>query len=152
MAERRRRGGAPPGLTAALARAARAERPVFSPALQERVCAAIVAGRRGGGARWPAPRPAWRGPAVGSLAAAVVGGLLLGVAWRWSIPQPAQPAAAIAATDGPGIERLPTPGEIGADLLAEMTSLVAAAAGVPSWNDFAAFAPGPAPAAADGRP
>jgi len=51
-----------------------------------------------------------------------------------------------AVADVPGIERLPTPGEIGEGVLAEVTTLAAAAVGLPEFTglamlDPAAFAP-----------
>ena len=156
MADRRRRdglrAGGDGGLAARLRRDAGATRPAFSVALHERVCAAVA------DTMPPAPaRPPHRGRRLrwatlaGGLAAVACIAALVGGGWRAPVAGP-PPGAAWAATDGPGIERLPTPGEIGEGVLAEVTTLAAAAVGVPALTDLAAFDPAGLVAADDARP
>lgn len=129
-------------LSTRLRREARVERPQFSAAIHGRVLAALAAGPR----RPQEPRtlrPARFAALLGGVAAAAacvavaVGFVALGPPTR-----PGSGDADRVATESPpGIERLPTPGEIGAGVLAEMTSLAAAAVGVPEWTDLAGFDP-----------
>lgn len=141
---RSRRHGAR-GLAAALRREARAGRPAFSPALHDGVLAAVAATSR----RRSTPpagrhRPAWSAATVGGLAAcaavaiAVVPLRLAPPPWGSTADVAREPAA---VADGPGIERLPTPAEIGEGVLAEVTTLAAAAVGLPEWTDLAVLDP-----------
>lgn len=136
MAERGRHG--PPGLVAALRREARAERPEFSATLHERVLAATQRAR-------PAPAmppPAMRRAALlGCLATATLGAaIMFGVVVPWPAPEASVREVDVVLIDpAVGIERLPTPGEIGAGVLAEVTTMAAAAVGVPLQTDFFAY-------------
>lgn len=145
MADRRLpRSGRPEGgrgLSAALRQEARADRPAFSTALHERVCAAVAETPRRavvrGAPRWPWPSGAGL---VGGMATVVAAALLMVGAMWWPVTRPRSPAAAtVADTDVPGIERFPTPGEIGEGVLAEVRDLAEAAVGVPGFADLAAF-------------
>lgn len=151
MADRRCGDGPRPedgrNLGTRLRREARARRPPFSSTLHERVCAAVAAAPPGRLAVARCGRPRVAGAAGGLAAVAAAAALVVG----WWRPDAEPRLAAVDAppvTAVPGIERLPTPGEIGADVMAEVTSLAAAAVGVPSLDDLAAFDPG-AFAAAD---
>jgi hypothetical protein len=56
-------------------------------------------------------------------------------------PRPAPPPTAVAAAGDTGIERLPTPEEIGASVIAQVTTFAALAVGIPELPDLAAVAP-----------
>ncbi|MFM8734580.1 MAG: hypothetical protein ACKOC8_05225 [Pirellulales bacterium] len=146
----RRRGGTRKrSLAARLRHEARSCRPGFSPALHGRVVAAmaapaVVRAANDLPATAVAPPRRRRDRAAGLLiTAACVAVALLVAGVR---PQPQQPSLengvdVAGATGGTGIERLPTPAEIGEGVLAEVTTLAVAAMGVPAWNDLAAFDP-----------
>lgn len=125
-------------LAARLRREARRGRPAFSAALHERVVAALAP---------PGPAPAarrgvaWRPAAVGGLVAAACAALVGAASRPWQAPPAMPDAAAVAGVELPGIERLPTPAEIGAGVLAEVTTLAADAVGLPAWSDLAALDP-----------
>lgn len=126
------------GLAARLRREARAERPAFSPSLHAGVVAAVARGSRRPSGR-AAGRRRWSPAALACIAAAC-GALVLGVPWpRPPAPPDAVPVAVVA--DVPGIDRLPTPGEIGDGVIAEVTTLAAAAVGLPAWRALAALDP-----------
>ena len=138
---RSRRGG-PRGLAAALRAEARAERPTFSASLHGRVVAAVAVESRAAGAG--RGRSARVPALIGVLAAAVA--CVVGVAWF----RPAPRAGFTAGVDAtPGIERLPTLDEIGEGVVAEVTTLAAAAVGVAEWADLATFDPAAFAAADD---
>lgn len=122
-------------LAARLRREARGRRPPFSSALHDRVRTAIAASTL---------RPPIAGHRIRSRAVGAVGGLAAAVAlacaWLWPAPQ-SPPTAGPTVAVLPGIERLPTPGEIGAGVVAEVTTLAAAAVGVPSLEELAALDP-----------
>jgi hypothetical protein len=138
-------------LAAALRREARAERPAFAPAMHEGVLAALAARSvpRAAGAAAPAGRePAVARPrraspwsvATGGLAAAVA---CLAVAVVPVAPRPAPPAALpVAADTEAGIERLPTPDEIGSTVFAQVATFAALAVGIPELPDLTALASG----------
>lgn len=138
-------------LAAALRREARAERPAFAPAMHEGVLAALAARSvpRAAGAAAPAGRePAVARPrraspwsvATGGLAAAVA---CLAVAVVPVAPRPAPPAALpVAAEAEAGIERLPTPDEIGSTVFAQVATFAALAVGIPELPDLTALASG----------
>jgi hypothetical protein len=138
-------------LAAALRREARAERPPFAPALHEGVLATLAARSVARADRPAAPaghEPAVARPrralpwsaATGGLAAAVA---CLAVAVVTVGPRPAPPAALpVAADTEAGIERLPTPDEIGATVFAQISTFAALAVGVPELPDLTALAPG----------
>lgn len=144
MAERGRQG--PPGIVAALRREAREERPEFSAVLHERVLAATQRARPSPAVPPPARQRAivLGGLGTATLAAAIVVGFMP----RWPAPRAVVREVDVVVTDpAAGIERLPTPGEIVADVLAEVTTMAAAAVGVPPWTaydayDAAGFSPG----------
>lgn len=144
MAERGPQGS--PGIVAALRREARAERPEFSAVLHERVMAAMQRVRPA-----PAVQPPARQRVIrrGGLATATLGtAILIGLMAPWTAFRAVVREVDVVLIDpADGIERLPTPGEIGAGVLAELTTMAAAAVGVPSWNTSAAndevgFGPG----------
>jgi hypothetical protein len=137
-------------LAAALRREARAERPAFAPALHEGVLAALARSvPRAAGAAAPAglepavARPRRASPwsvATGGLAAAVA---CLAVAVVPVAPRPAPPAALpVAAEAEAGIERLPTPDEIGSTVFAQVATFAALAVGIPELPDLTALASG----------
>jgi len=139
-------------LAAALRREAQAERPPFSPAVHEGVLAALAARATErtvptaapDAATPTAPRPRRPFPwslATGGLAAAVA---CLAVATVTMEPRPASQPAAVPETAGTeaGIERLPTPDEIGATVFAQVATFAALAVGVPELPDLTALDPG----------
>jgi hypothetical protein len=138
-------------LAAALRREARAERPAFAPAMHEGVLAALAARSvpRAAGAAAPAglepavarPRRSFAGSvATGGLAAVVAS---LAVAVVTLGPRPAPPATVPAAAEAEaGIERLPTPDEIGSTVFAQVATFAALAVGVPELPDLTALDPG----------
>jgi hypothetical protein len=137
-------------LSAELRREARAERPSFSPAVHADVLAALAARAAKRDTRPPAPTAAVVDEPAGSrqrFAWAVVGGGLAAAAACLAIavaavrPRPAPPPTAVAAAGDTGIERLPTPEEIGASVFAQVTTFAALAVGIPELPDLAAVAP-----------
>ena len=141
-------------LEARLRRESRAGRPAFSAALHDRVMAGVAtdSARRitEAAERLPPARPS---ASLGGIAVALAGvavaiGGIGGWFSRgpWVVPE----AAAVAVAEIPGIERLPTPGEIGEGVLAEVTMLAADAVGVPALRDFAGFGSLPFATADDG--
>lgn len=152
MAERRhddvrRRGGTRKrSLSARLRREARGSRPAFSPALHGRVVAAVAAPAVARAASDPPVAvvvpPRRHGRAAGVLIMAACVAIALVVAGVRSQSRSLEGGVDVAGVvGGPGIERLPTPGEIGEGVLAEVTTFAVAAVGVPAWNDLAAFDP-----------
>lgn len=141
--DRSRRAGV--RLAGALRREARAERPEFSPTLQHRVVAAVAAERGARVAPVTPPVTGRRSMLLGGLATTAFG-VMIAVALL--APRAAMPPVGGVADVGvseplQGIERLPTPGEIGAGVLAEVTTIAAMAVGVPEWSDLAGFDPAP---------
>jgi hypothetical protein len=68
-------------------------------------------------------------------------------------PRPAPPAALPVAVDAEaGIERLPTPDEIGATVFAQITTFAALAVGVPELPDLTGLASGLAATTEDPPP
>lgn len=129
------------GLVAALRREARAERPPFSAALHDGVLAAVAVESARRPSR-PAGRPARFRAALGGLAAAVACAVVaIGGFWRREAPRPGNAAPVAAVADMPGIERLPTPAEIGAGVLAEVTTLAADAVGLRELTGLASLDP-----------
>lgn len=154
MAERRhddvrRRGDTRKrSLSAGLRREARGSRPDFSPALHGRVVAAVAAPAVARATSDPpvtvveTPRRLGRAAGVLIAAACVAVALIVaGVRPRPQSPSLERGVDVAALAGGPGIERLPTPAEIGEGVLAEVTTFAVAAVGVPAWNDIAAFDP-----------
>ncbi|MFM7035737.1 MAG: hypothetical protein ACKOYJ_11260 [Planctomycetia bacterium] len=146
----RRRGGTRKrSLAARLRHEARGCRPGFSPALHGRVVAAVAAPAVVRAANdLPATAvapPLWRRQrAAGLLITAACVAVALVVAGVRSQPQRPSLEDGVdlaGVAGGPGIERLPTPAEIGEGVLAEVTTLAVAAVGVPAWSDLAAFDP-----------
>jgi hypothetical protein len=140
-------------LSASLRGEARDERPRFSRALHGGVLAALAAKPIGlhavepvrgvaAGDEPPASRPprrsAWAREA-GGIAAVAACLVILVVTAR---PRPAPPVAA-TVTAGAGIERLPTPDEIGATVFAHVATFAALAVGVPELPELVAFDPNP---------
>lgn len=144
MARRQRARRGEPGLVAMLRREARAGRPMFSGALHERVVAGIAAATPVPAAPAPvrSPRGHRRVPLGGLVVTgAVVVALVAAATGRRQAP-PAATTADVALTAAAiGIERLPTPGEIGEGVLEEVTTLAAAAVGVAAWGDLAVIDP-----------
>lgn len=140
MADRRRdlppRPDPFPGLTTALRREARGERPEFSPTLHERVLESIVVPPRPGRTRMPWRRAGGPVPAlVGvGLVVMVTGAVITAAAVRGRI----EPAVVAPAA---GIEQFPLPEELGARVVEELAQLGAAAVGLPKLSEIVPFDP-----------
>jgi len=137
-------------LAARLRREARGSRPDFSPALHGRVVAAVAAAAVHRAAKDPPVTVIVPPQRYGRKAGVLIGAACVAVAVLVAgvRPRPASSSASpeggvdVAALEGgPGIERLPTPAEIGEGVLAEVTTFAVAAVGVPAWNDLATFDP-----------
>lgn len=148
-------------LTAALRREARDARPTFSPAVHEGVLAALAAraaahdsrASAAAGEAPAAPRPRmafpWRAATGGLAAVAACVAIAVVTVGPRGVPPATVPEAKVAEA---GIERLPTPDEIGATVFAQVATFAALAVGIPELPDLAALEPGLVATAEDPTP